>query len=163
VSRVYVQANGLVQLLDQLRAQVDADELAVVRIQADDPVDWTTFPATSCDLPGAAVDQSADFRYSLTDGSGLHIQQFPAGHFEAHIDVCDACSSPVEHAATETRAVEFAAMAASGVGLLAWALSGSGKVALAAAGVAAVGGGLVGANTPKKRRKVHALRSFLNR
>lgn len=162
-----IDANGLLRYVVALQRQLDPDELAVVRaIDGDPRIDWSSFPAPRCSLPGADVGQLDDRRYSVTDGTGLHVQRFRVGGelvIDAHVDPHDACTLPIEHAAHSTRAFEYAAIGAAAAGLLAYLLTGSGKMAAGAAVIGAGGGGLAGAQTPKQRRVVVHLATLIER
>lgn len=160
-----IDSNGLLRCVLALQRQVGADELAVVRVPDSHPmVDWSSFPAPKCSLPGADVGQLADWRYSVTDGSGLHLQRFQHGSrlfIDAHVDSHDACTLPIEHAAHSTRAFEYGAICAAAAGLLTYLVTGSGKAAVGAAIIGASGGGLAGAHTPKQRRVVVDLAALI--
>ena len=157
-----IDADAIVHLLLQLRERVGEQDLAVLRIHAnDDPVDWSTFPPPSCSLPGAEIGQVSDRRYTLTDGKGLHLQGFSGQIIDAHIDDVDACTLPVEHAAQQTNAVEFSLLASLGTMLITYLATRSARATFAVGAVAAGVGAYVGANTPKQKRRVFLLADIL--
>src|SRR5215831_4458020 len=97
------------RVLKLLRGRIAEHELAVVRIPFA-VIAWGTFPAPSCDLPGADVGQVADSRFALANQESLHLQRFITSSedvIEAHLDDHDACVAPIQHAADATRAIEY--------------------------------------------------------
>ncbi len=70
--------------------------------------------------------QSADFRLTLSDCRGLHVQDFGT-HYEAHIDQVDPACGVVDHLAANAPEMLVAAGAGALVGL---ALGRSGGAAL---------------------------------
>lgn len=153
-------AQQMVLILRQLASQIGTDELAVLRVLPGDAVAWSSFPATpACTMPGIDVGQKTDTRFSLADSKqGLHMQSFPEGHVDLHLDESDACRGPIEHLAADTKLVEGAALGAF-IGLVAAALTGGRAAALIPAGAGL--GAAFGAATPAKARRVFRLRDLL--
>lgn len=154
-----VDATGILRHLDRLQRRVSGSELAVLRLPAW-AVDWASFPPPSCSLPGADIGQIADYRYTVGNGTGLHLQGGLANGIvviDAHLDPRDGCTRPIEHALEATCAVEYAAVGAFAASVLAYILRGSGKAVARAALLGAGGGALAGAHVPKQRRVVFAL------
>lgn len=156
---------GVVQLLGKLRRHVAVNELAVLRMLYLDPsIGWDTFPTASYSLPGANVGQFADARYSIADGSSLHLQLFrsAAGVFvDIHLDDQDPLVSPIGHAAQATHALEYGAWGGIGAGLLALLVTRDEKVARVLGGLGVGTGVFLGAHTPKQTRRVFLLSDFV--
>jgi hypothetical protein len=152
---------ALVRLLRELRGHVTADELAVLRMMYADPaIAWETFPPPAQGLSGANVGQVADGRFSVADGSSLHLQRFIGATgdvIDAHLDDDDPHVSPIKHAAHATHALEYGAWTGLGLGLLTYVFTGDKRAALVVGGLGASGGVYHGAHTPKQSRKVFLL------
>lgn len=165
MTRPLLDFHGLGRLLRELRPYVAAGELAVLRmLYADPAIAWETFPAPARGLPGANVGQVADARFSITGGSGLHLQRFTwatGDVIDAHLDDDDPHVFPIEHAARATHAFEYGAWSGIGLGLLAYAFTGDKRAALVVGSLAAGGGVYHGAHTPKQSRKVFLLSEFV--
>jgi len=155
-----VTASSLIVWLDQLQPNVANDELAIIRIRANDTrVDWKSFGThRACDLPGAPVGQHADHRFHACDGRGLHVQEFEGGYVDVHLDKIDPCRDPVGHGIADTRAAEGALV---GAGLLLFLGLITKTSVLPLAGLGAAAGGMIGACVPKKKPRVFELDGLL--
>lgn len=156
-----VTAAGIANALAVLERRAQSDQLVVLHIDQYDPVLWASFGRPTCTLPGIDVGQVFDHRYALPDGKGLHVQGFADRHIEIHLDHSDACHAPARHVAEDTKAVEYALLGGllmAGLG----AIAGGSRAAAAGFALGAGGGGLIGANTPKRRRVVVHLATLLH-
>lgn len=153
-------AHQMVLILRQLAAQVCAHELPVLRLLPGDAIAWHSFPSTpACTLPAIDVGQQTDARFSISDSKeGLHVQSFPEGYVDLHLDEVDACRGPIEHLAADTKLVEGAALGAV-IGLVVAALTGGRGAALIPTGAGL--GAVLGAAKPAKSRRVFRLRDLL--
>jgi len=133
-------------------------------LYADPAIAWETFPAPARGLPGANVGQAADARFSVADGTSLHLQRFiwaDGDVIDAHLDDHDPHVWPIEHAAHATHAVEYGLWGGVGLGLFTYAITGNKRAALVAGGLGAGGGVYRGAHKPKQSRKVFLLSEFI--
>lgn len=155
-----VTARSLVTWLDQLQPTVANDELAIIRIRANDArVDWNSFGThRACALPGAPVGQRADHRFHGCNGRGLHVQEFEAGYVDVHLDSVDPCRDPVGHGIADTRAAEGALV---GAGILLFLALVTKTSVLPMVGLGASAGGLMGACVPKRQPRVFELDKLL--
>lgn len=165
MTRPLFDFHGLVRLQRELRGHVAVGELAVLRMLYLDPsVAWDTFPTASYSLPGANVGQFADARYSLADGSSLHLQLFRDAarvFIEIHLDDQDPLVSPIGHAAQATHALEYGVWGGIGASLLALLVTRDEKAARVLGGLGVGTGVFLGAHTPKQTRRVFLLSDFV--
>ena len=103
------------------------------------PKGWLPHPRVAGMRPsvGLPVGQSADYRLTLNDGAGLHVQDH-GDHYLAHIDEVDPDSSLFEHLRRDTPGMFVGGCSA--LGAVVGAAAGRSKASTA---VGAAVGGLV--------------------